>query len=181
MSDLFEQAVLAVLQKYGVATGYMPDAQQAAPNGAPVQSVAPTGTAQANQPADPWANQAAPQNGAQQFAGPQPVSNPAGYQPVAAAAPVAAPQMAAAPQGRALKQFAPPAPGQYQGNGRYGPQTISIGVPNAPVCEHGLPAAYVVGKKQNGQDFTVYRCSAVALPGDGWKNKCQFSQYVNNR
>ena len=181
MSDLFEQAVLDVLRKHGVL------------NGDPVP--APTGTAQANtqpiqdaQPADPWANQGAPANGftpgnpgpggVAQFAGPvqsAPVQA-APYQPQQQVAP----QMAATP-GPALKQFQPPAPGQYSGNGRYGPTQISVGVPNAPMCQHGLPAAYVVGKKQNGQDFRVFRCAAVALPGDGWKSKCQFNQYVNNR
>jgi hypothetical protein len=52
----------------------------------------------------------------------------------------------------------------------------TTGLPDAPVCECGLPAARMKGKSQAGKPYTVFKC-AKGAPGGDWRSKCEFSEF----
>jgi hypothetical protein len=132
----------------------------------PVQAV-PNGAQ--SQPADPWA----PNGGAVQAAPAQQFQQPTQQfqQPTQAAAP------AMAPQGQQNGSVQPPAQGTYPVlNDRTGQTTTYyVGVPGAPVCTHGFPAAKATGMGKNGREFTAWRC---ALRATNWRQACKFNAWA---
>jgi len=60
-----------------------------------------------------------------------------------------------------------------------GNQTVTFSPAGGPPCGHGRPAALFVGKNaRSGKQWRQYRCALAAAPGDGWKDKCDFSQWA---
>jgi hypothetical protein len=84
----------------------------------------------------------------------------------------------ASPVASQAAQSAPPPPvqpGTVTVNTKNGPQQWTLGAANAPACKHGQPAAYVQGFT-NGKPWKRWTCALGA--GDGWRNKCDFSQWA---
>jgi hypothetical protein len=54
----------------------------------------------------------------------------------------------------------------------------TMGLPDAPSCEHGEAAALVKGKSQKGKQYTAWKCARGAPNGD-WQTKCEFFEYPN--
>jgi len=53
----------------------------------------------------------------------------------------------------------------------------TMGLPEAPLCYCGDPAARVQGRgQQSGKPYTQYRCAKGAPNGD-YRNKCEFSEF----
>lgn len=54
----------------------------------------------------------------------------------------------------------------------------TLGLPEAPDCHCGDPAARVKGKSQAGKPYTAYKC-AKGAPDGNWQDKCDFSEFPN--
>lgn len=54
----------------------------------------------------------------------------------------------------------------------------TTGLPDAPACKHGEPAARLKAESQKGKKYTVWACSKGAPSGD-YRNKCDFWEYPN--
>jgi hypothetical protein len=54
----------------------------------------------------------------------------------------------------------------------------TTGLPDAPACKHGDPAARLKAKSQKGKPYTVWACAKGAPSGD-YRNKCDFWEYPN--
>lgn len=108
----------------------------------------------------------------------QPSQPPQAVQPVAPVAPV--------PQPSAPVSLPPVAAGVYTISAPSGPQSWTVGAPNAPACKHGNPAAYVTGSKKGGGQFNAWRCAYsigdVAKLVNGapvdWHQKCAYNAWA---
>jgi hypothetical protein len=54
----------------------------------------------------------------------------------------------------------------------------TVGLPDAPNCGCGIPAARVRGKSQStGKPYTMWKCAKA--PTEQWSSKCNFSEFPN--
>lgn len=58
---------------------------------------------------------------------------------------------------------------------RFGRQWTT-GLPDAPDCDCGEPAARLKAKSQAGKPYTVFKC-AKGAPGGDWREKCEYSEF----
>lgn len=54
----------------------------------------------------------------------------------------------------------------------------TTGLPDAPDCNCGEPAARCKAKSQAGKWYTTWKC-AKGAPGGDWQSKCEFSEFPN--
>jgi hypothetical protein len=59
---------------------------------------------------------------------------------------------------------------------RFG-REFALGLPEAPNCDHGEPAARMKAKSQAGKRYTQWVCAKAA--GDDYKQKCDFKEWPN--
>ena len=60
-----------------------------------------------------------------------------------------------------------------------GNQTVTFSPAGGPLCNCDEPAALYQGKSQkNNRKWKQYRCAKSAASGDGWKDKCEFSEWA---
>jgi hypothetical protein len=53
---------------------------------------------------------------------------------------------------------------------------FTVGLPDAPDCDCGEPAARVKAKSKVGKWYTTFKC-AKSAPGGDWRSKCDFSEF----
>jgi hypothetical protein len=58
---------------------------------------------------------------------------------------------------------------------RFG-REFTLGLPDAPACNCGDPAARVKGKSRQGKPYTMWKCAKEAPDGD-WRSKCDFAEF----
>lgn len=60
-----------------------------------------------------------------------------------------------------------------------GTQTVTFSPAGGPLCHCDEPAALYQGTSQkNNRKWRQYRCAKSAAPGDGWKGKCEYSEWA---
>lgn len=52
----------------------------------------------------------------------------------------------------------------------------TVGLPDAPTCHCGEPAARMKAKSQKGNKYTKFKC-AKGAPGGDWQDKCDFDEF----
>jgi hypothetical protein len=128
-----------------------PDARSAEPE------TAASGTPTALPSSDPWAA-SAPEEDAQ-WPGEASVAREAITKPQAAAAPTASSSA-----------------GLSKTTDKFG-REFTMGLPDAPSCLCGLPAARMKAKSQKGKWYTQWKCSKAN--GENWRQKCDFSEFAS--
>jgi hypothetical protein len=85
--------------------------------------------------------------------------------------------------GTQTQQRSAPAQPQASGGGgitvtkdKFGGE-YTLGLPEAPGCDCGEPAARLKTKSKAGKFYTVWRCAKAA--GSDWRDKCAFSEFPN--
>lgn len=57
-------------------------------------------------------------------------------------------------------------------------RTWTVGLPDAPICDCGEPAAKCNGRAQRtNKPYTVWKCAKAT--GSDWQDKCEFSEFPN--
>lgn len=128
-----------------------------------------TTTSAGDSPSDPWADEPTEPDDDDPWA--EPAASPTKARTTSS--PSSAKPSAASTSSQSSDEI------NYVNTDRFG-RKFHHGLPEAPQCDHGEPAAKMTAKKKSGKgNYSKWVCDKVNNKADEWRDKCDFEDWAN--